>query len=480
MSSSRPVFWYSGQFLDPQHFQQADSHHYQQLASLASAARPWPWGVSRLEIDEAALASGLVKIARADLLFPDGARAVVEPQRGDGNAVIETRPLDPIWTNRHESFTLTVGLAKMAAKGNVAGVLEPPGIGPERLPAAAGRYVAAEVDEMTADRYALPHPSLPDTGAPVRTLYYYLRLFSPEESRSRGDYHLFPLMRLKDQGLGPRPDTAWCPPLVSLSADAAMLRSAAGFETRLAALTGHLAPMRPAGLHAPSPGGLVALLSAAAATLADLRLLLSRPDAQPWELFGLLSRGLAAMSAALKIKEDLPALFGSVGFDHNSPLNSLSALEVFYSRLLATVLPEIAAELPFAVRDDLLVAALTAEASAPYLEPLLMIKIDEPAEELLAEGRLLAGSPDEVRTALRLAVPAMPLKPVKAPVGLPDRPDLRYLKPDRSSPAWKKVLAAGELALVVFSGSAGPSAALAADSRVIFIKAPGTAGPARK
>lgn len=29
----RPVFWYSGQFLDPQHFQQMDSHHHNQLAA---------------------------------------------------------------------------------------------------------------------------------------------------------------------------------------------------------------------------------------------------------------------------------------------------------------------------------------------------------------------------------------------------------------------------------------------------------------
>ena len=480
MRSSRPVFWYSGQFLDPQHFQQADSHHYHQLAACSALGRPWPWGVGGLEIDEAALASGLVRVTRADLLFPDGTRALVEPCRDDGNAVMETRTLDQIWADRHERFSLCVGLAKMAAKGNVAGVLNPPGPARDELPAASGRYVAAEVDEMMADRYALPHPSLPETGSPVRSLYYYLRLFSPEESRSRGDHYLFPLIRLKDQGLGARPDPGWCPPLISLSADPRLLRSAAGFETRLAALVGHLAPMRPGNLYAPESAGVVSLLSAAAMTLADLRLLSARPDAQPWELFGLLSRGLAAMSAALKIKNDAPALAGALKFDHNSPLDSLAALDAYYSRLLASVLPEIVAELPFSFRDDLLVAALSAEVSAPYLQPLLMIKIDEPVGELIAEGRLVAGSPDDVREALVRAVPALPLKAVKAPAGLPEVAAWRYLKPDRTSAAWQRVLAAGEMGLAILSGRGRPSADLAASSKIVLIKAAAAAGPVRK
>jgi type VI secretion system protein ImpJ len=476
MRSVRPVFWDSGQFLDPQHFQQADSHHYQQRAASFTTSQPWPWGVSRLEIDEAALATGLIKVTRAELLFPDGTWAVVDPQRNDGNAVIESRALDPLWTDRHEPFTLRVGLARLSAKGNVAGVLEPQSIAENRLPAAAGRYVAAESDEMLVDRYALPHPSLPDSGAPVRTLYYYLRLFSPEESRSRGDHYHFPIIRLKDQSLGPRLDPNWCPPLINISANPGLLRAAAGFESRLAALTGHLAPGRPASLYAPVPGGLATLLSATATTLADLRLLLARPDAQPWELFGLLCRGLAAMSAALKIEGDMPALSGAVRFDHDSPLESLATLEGHYRRLLSRVLPEIVAEMPFAARDELLVATLTAEVAASYLEPLIMIKLDEPVGELLAEGRLLAGSPADVREAMHRAVPALPLKPVRPPAGLPGGSAWRYLKPDRSSAAWKRVLAEGELALAVLSGPGRPSADLAANSKVIFIKAAGAEG----
>lgn len=465
MRPSRPVFWYSGQFLDPQHFQEADRRHDQQLAAAWAASRPWPWGVGGLELDEADLAGGRVTVTRADLLFPDGTRAVVEGR--EGNAVIESRDVAEIWPGRHEPLSLRVGLRKLTPKHNVAGVLAPGAA----LPPGEGRYLAAEADEMLADRYALPHLSLSDSGAPVRTLYYYLRLFSPEECRSRGDYYHFPILRLKDQGLGVRLDPQCCPPLIRLAAHPAMTRAATAFETRLAALVSHLAPERAESLHTAAPGNLAALLSAAAMALADLRLLLARPDAQPWELFGLLSRSLAALSAVLKSPGDLPALSGAFPFDHDSPLESLAALELPFQKLLARILPEISAELPFTLRDNLLVAALSDTASMGNAEAFIVLKTEAPAGELLARGLLLAGSPDDVREALHRAVPALPLSPVKAPAGLPEAGGLVYLKAPTESPAWGRVLAAGELAVALLTE--GPKADLAAGSRLIFIKAAG-------
>lgn len=476
MNSSRPVFWYSGQFLDPQHFQQADCHHYHQLAASLSLNQPWPWGVDKLELDDAALSYGIVKIEKADFLFQDGSRTIIETHREDGNAVMEPRPLETIWPDRHKSLTLYAGLAKMAAKKNVAGCLiSKASPQSDDLPSAHGRYLAAEVDEMLTDRYALPHPSLPDNSAPVRTLYYYVRLFTAEECRSRGDHNLFPLIRLKDQSLGPRLDPQWCPPLTRIAASPALLKTARAFETRLASLVGHLAPMRPANLYAAFSGQTTNLLSVAAITLSNLKMLLNRPNGQPWELFAVLRQGLAGMSSSLQLNDDTAAISGDLQFNHNSPLESLLPLEQCYTRILGAVMPEIVAETPFNIQDDLLVASLAPEAAFAHLEPLLMIKIDASVQELLAEGRLLAGSPDDVREALARAVPALPLKPVAAPVGQPAGPDIHYLKPDRSAPAWKRVLKDGRFAFIMLSGRSQTSSSLAAHSKLIFIKRGGIA-----
>lgn len=470
MNPTRPVFWYSGQFLDPQHFQQADRCRDDHLALLATLNRPWPWGVNALELDETALAAGLLSIKRADLLFPDGVRAVVEPEREAGNAVLESRSFKAAWADRRQPFTVLIGLAKAVNRGNVAGILPPADCAEAPLPPKTGRFLASDRDEMTADRYALPHPSQPESEAPVRTLYYYLRLIWPEEARRLGAHHQFPLIRLKDQGLGPRPDPDWCPPLVRLAADANLLALIRGFETRLLALVSHLAPLRPDSLFAPPPDQTAGLLSAAARTLSELRLLLSRPDGQPWEVFALLRHGLAALSANLRTGDDLAALSGDLAFEHNDPAASLRALAEGYRRLLAVALPEIVAEILFAVEDELLVADLTGEAAADYLSPLLLLSLDEPVEDLLAEGSLLAGTPDDVREAIIRAVPALPLQPVPPPAGMPTRPGLYYLKPDRKSAAWRRVIKSGRWALAVLRGRGARPGALAAGAKVIFIR----------
>jgi type VI secretion system protein ImpJ len=466
---ARSVFWYSGQFLDPQHFQQTDRYHQSQLGAASSISRPYPWGAGVVEVDEAALALGILKVTRADLLFQDGTRAAVEPIRGDGNAVIETLELQGLWKTCRESVTVYVGLSKPAAKGDVAGLTA-------ESAAATGRYLAAETDELLADRYALPHPSLSDSGVPVRTLYYYLRLFTRKESGDHGDrgdrydrseLYSFPLIRLQNGGCGFKCDPNWCPPLIRLSASPAILRTAAVFETRLAVLVKRLAPMRPTNIYAPANAALLTLLSNASATLADLRFLLTCPNAQVHELFNLLRRGLAAMSGAVQSDRDMAALAGTFRFQHNAPMESLALLMPWYRRLFNMVLPEIIMELPFTVRGDLLVTALP-EADPSYGEPLLMLKTHAPVSKLLEERRLLAGSPADVQEAILRAAPALPLTLVNPPSGLPNGPCWAYLKPDIRSAAWEHAFREGELA-VAFLGYRFESD-LAAESRVIFIK----------
>ena len=61
MQPQRPVYWYSGQFLEPQHFQQADAFNASERASLLQSAQPCFWGVGNLDVDEAALSYAEVK-----------------------------------------------------------------------------------------------------------------------------------------------------------------------------------------------------------------------------------------------------------------------------------------------------------------------------------------------------------------------------------------------------------------------------------
>ena len=77
MQPQRPVYWYSGQFLEPQHFQQADAFHASERASLLQSAQPCFWGVGNLDVDEAALAEGRILVRSGIIRFQDGTEVVI-------------------------------------------------------------------------------------------------------------------------------------------------------------------------------------------------------------------------------------------------------------------------------------------------------------------------------------------------------------------------------------------------------------------
>ena len=66
------VCWYEGMAMLPQHFQLQSLHHDTLAAALAGHANPWFWGVNHLEIDDAALCAGTLRLLRLTAIMPDG------------------------------------------------------------------------------------------------------------------------------------------------------------------------------------------------------------------------------------------------------------------------------------------------------------------------------------------------------------------------------------------------------------------------
>ena len=70
MDYSRPLYWHQGLFLQPQHFQQLQRQieaNTSARSSIGSVA-----GISSLEIDNAALANGVLTVEKLECLMPDG------------------------------------------------------------------------------------------------------------------------------------------------------------------------------------------------------------------------------------------------------------------------------------------------------------------------------------------------------------------------------------------------------------------------
>ena len=72
MAGSNRVAWREGQFLRPQHFQQADRSFDSRLKARADLLRPYPWGLSEIVIDEDMATLGKFTVIRARGVMPDG------------------------------------------------------------------------------------------------------------------------------------------------------------------------------------------------------------------------------------------------------------------------------------------------------------------------------------------------------------------------------------------------------------------------
>lgn len=72
MSWNAKVAWTEGLFLRPQHFQQQDRYHEQNLAARVGRITPYPWGVTALEIDHDLAQQGKFAVRRCAGVMPDG------------------------------------------------------------------------------------------------------------------------------------------------------------------------------------------------------------------------------------------------------------------------------------------------------------------------------------------------------------------------------------------------------------------------
>lgn len=72
MSFGSRVAWREGQFLRPQHFQQADRASAWQIRAKTESLRPYPWGLIEIALDEDLAAIGKFTVVRARGIMPDG------------------------------------------------------------------------------------------------------------------------------------------------------------------------------------------------------------------------------------------------------------------------------------------------------------------------------------------------------------------------------------------------------------------------
>ena len=364
-------------------------------------------------------------------------------------------------------FTVFAGLPPLKPYGNVAGIPSCMrdggrliGCDADTLPEAPGRYLCPNSDDSIADRYALPLATESRRDMPVRTLYLYPRLFWENETTDRPDWLFLPLLRLTDEGSGPRPDPAYAPPSLYVEANPVLRGLARGLEARLAAAIRRLEPARRRGLDEPATSRQLLLVNAAR-TLSELRHALAWPGTAPRELFGLLRNGFAAAAACVGIAaaDAMPL------YRHDDPAESFRSLDSLLREILRGLLPETAAVVRFRADGEFLRAELPE--GLGRTQALLVLQTEETVSSLLNEGRLVADAPDTLPATLAQAIAGVPLREIPAPPGLPQRDGIHYLEPDARSERWQAALRSGALGVALFP-LCGP--ALPGHLRLLYLR----------
>lgn len=78
------IHWHEGLLLAPQHFQQLDLRNEELLSYRLAGTAAFPWGVVSLEIDDAALTQGVLRLTALEAVLPDGLVVTVEPGAANG------------------------------------------------------------------------------------------------------------------------------------------------------------------------------------------------------------------------------------------------------------------------------------------------------------------------------------------------------------------------------------------------------------
>lgn len=421
MSATAKILWGEGLFLRPQHFQRQDAYHEARLVQAMRWMLPQAWGLAALEVDEDALAAGLLRVLSLQAVMPDG-EFVCAPRDDELPEPVDLGP----------GFTADWEL-----------VLEP-------LRPDACNYAAGD-DRRLAARFAAHHVPAGDwfTGAPEAELVVLRR--RPRLQPAGGSQAALPLLRLSRRAAGGcELDRRFVPPALTLAAAPALLalqrRLLDCLRERCAAL--HGLPPQP-GRHVVElrSGDVAAFWLLHTASAAHARLMHLGPGAHPDRLFGALLELAGALAAFTPGRgpADLPA------YRHAAPAAGFEALEALVHEGLEAVVSTRCTTIAFdEPRPSWHLASLQAVPAGPGCALYLAVQAEMPMAALIeaVPARLKIGSPEDVERLVHTAVAGVRLVPAaQLPAALPLAPGACCFLVEPLGPFHDRMRQAGAMAV---------------------------------
>jgi type VI secretion system protein ImpJ len=419
--------------LDPHHFQQWDRYHAHLVHARVHAGAPHAWGLAHLEVDEEALANGVVRVARCGGVTSDG--LVFDVPESDPapapRAVAEHFP------PAADRLTLFVAAPAERARGV--------------------NFLAPHAEARRETRYLVERVAVVDEvgGLDEREIEVARPNLALRFASEPGDgFSLLPVAQLVRTPTGGfRLARGFVPPCTAIAASAALRGTTRRVLELLVAKSGALwdrtrrLPRGQAPMSAADAVSL-SLQTTVNAFIPLLRHYDAAGDAHPEALY----RTLAALAGQLS------ALPGNVDVDartlptyqHASPGPCFATLAQVIGALLQEEIGDNYTAIPLERRDDLHVAAPAADLLAGGATFYLIGSGIAPGAERAVPDQLRVAAPSAIQQVVQgflraLAVEWEPRPPTGAPAGA----DLHYFRLASSGPFWDDIRARGSLAVHV-------------------------------
>ena len=432
MTRLQKVLWTKGILLSPQHLQSQDSY-LEDLVAFELASRQYaPWGFSRLEIDQAALAGGSLALTEASGIFPDGLPFLVP----GADSHPAPKPLQEHWRPDQRSLDVFLAVPEYRDGGHNVSM---------QAEARHARFVAEAV--MRRDE---------NTGLaekPLQLARRNLRLIA--EGEARDGHSLLQVARLTRSEAGDlQLDPRYVPPLLDVAANVYMLTIARRLVEILSARSSALAGtrrQRNRGLADFGSSDVASfwLLYTINTHLPVVRHLFETRRGHPEALF----RALLGLAGALTTFSDRIHPRDLPTYDHTDLGGCFGRLDAIIRELLETVVPTNHLVLPLKQTEPLLHAtALDDDRLLAGSQLFLGLRATTQPDQIArrAPQLLKASSAEQIERLIRHALPGLPLQYIPTPPGsLPLKLDYLYFELTRSGPEWDAIRAARNLAVYV-------------------------------
>lgn len=426
MKTDNRVAWTEGMFLRVQHFQQADRWADRLVRDRTEPLSPYPWGLTSLEIDRAALGIGRFALTSIQGIMPDGT-PFSAPDQCDLPAPI---PLTEGTTSQVVYLTLPMrrpGIAEFSEEGS----------------GQSARMVRSDYDADDAN--AETAFSAPIS---IARLTLGLKLGSDE----RAGFETLPLAHITEvrADLSVVLDEDMIPPVLTLAAN----RRLKGFVTELLGLVRHRAEAIARRAGDPSLRGsaeigdylMLQALNRAAPVLAhiDAQAAQIHPEAAYRILIGLAGE-LSTYTTASRLPADLPT------YTHLDPDATFAPVMKDLRRSLSALLDQSAVLIPLEERRHGVRVGMIADAGLKTGAGLVLaVRADMAQENLrrMLPNQIKIGPVERIAELVNVALPGVQIRPMPvAPRQLPFRTGTVYFELDTEGDMWRAVTASGTLAL---------------------------------